>query len=210
MDPVTGLSPRAFRLLGLLVVAGIAAGTVAALGGQDAGCPEERYGCATSHEGEPAVLGVLVTSDLEAAVEEVRGGVGETFLDRSLQVSVEVVACDPVEGTEAARQLATDPLDDAPAFAVIAAACPRVLLPAAQILGDSAVPLITVTPAGSVPRNARSLLDGSAVAAEDGTAALGSLVVEAAEGLGLEHEGDLLVPRIPLIRTLEAQGLPRP
>ena len=211
MDPVTGLSSRSLRLLGLLVLLGIAAGTVAALGGAAPGCPEERYGCATSHQDEPAVVGVLVTSGLDGLDEEVRATVADygPFMSRSLQVRVEAVACDPVEGTEAARQLATDPLDEAPAFAVIAAACPRVLLPAAQILGDSAVPLVTTTAPGVVPRNARSLLDGSEVAARDGAEALGSLVLEAAEGLALEHDADLLVPRIPLIHALEAAGLPR-
>ncbi|MGH2686531.1 MAG: hypothetical protein ACRDJP_13790, partial [Actinomycetota bacterium] len=162
----------------------------------------------TSHEGEPVVLGVLVTSDLEPAAEEVRDAVAgrDRFLSRPLQVRVEVAACDPVEGTEAARQLATDPLDEAPAFAVIAAACPRVLLPVAQILGDSAIPLVTVTPPGATPRNPRSLLDGSSA---DGAGNLATLVLETAEGLAVESEEDLLVPRIPLIRALEARGLPR-
>jgi hypothetical protein len=213
VDPVTGISSRNLRLLAVIVVAGVVAATIATASPSDPTCPDERFGCATFQEGEAMVLGVLVTDDTagDELAAAVRGAVAERggeLAGRRLRPFVWRTTCEAEGAAEGARQLATDPLDAPPTFAVIAATCPAATLPTAQILADSGRVLVSSTRPPLLTRNADTTLDASASAMEEGLTGLVSLVLDVAEETAFEAGGEVLIPRTGLLLALRDEGLP--
>jgi hypothetical protein len=90
---------------------------------------------------------------------------------------------------------------------VIAAACPDVILPTAQILADSGRVLVATEEPPLLARNAVTTLDASPVGDGQGLAALVELVLDVAEETAIEREGEVLVPRTQLRLALQAEGL---
>ena len=216
LDPVTGLSPRTLRLLLAVLVVGVVVSTVATIGGAEPGCPEARYGCATYREGESVVVGILVTPGMdsdhvEAQVDAAIEARGRHLGGRPLRAFVWRAPCSAEGGAEGARELATDPLDAPPVFAIVALACDRAIRPAAQILADSGLTLVTTTPPPPLEHNSWTTVDASDLAASGGLDSVVELLLETADSLAHPHDGNVLIPRTPILRrlrSLEADGLP--
>ena len=212
LDPVTGLSSRTLRLLVVVIVVGVVVSTAATIGGAEPGCPDARYGCATYREAEAVIVGVLVTSDMDAedVTAEVRAAIdarGGQLEGRPLRPFVWRAPCSAEGGAEGARELATDPLDAPPAFAIAAVACDTAVRPAAQILADSGIALVTTTPPPPLAHNSWTTLDGSAMARSEGLGSVIGTILDGARELARLHDGDLLIPRTPLLRHLQMTGL---
>jgi hypothetical protein len=212
VDPVTGFSRRGVIALGATVAFGIVAATVASFIEErtEAPCPDRRYGCATFHAGEPILIGALFPSTaasggVEEAVE-LRGG---TLLGRPVEVLAWAAPCTAEGGAEAARELATDPPDGPPVIAVVGATCRAATTPAAQILSDSGITLISTngTELPSTVGRPRYYLRYS-VRGMDSSLLAAELVFQAAERLAVPGpDGDLLVPRTPLHDALLSAGV---
>ncbi|HKX24826.1 MAG TPA: hypothetical protein VJP08_00780, partial [Actinomycetota bacterium] len=154
MEAVTGLSRRSLILLGLALALGVVASTVATVDSSSArpGCPDAEYECATFEPGEPVVLGVLASNgDTASAVRmavELHGG---RLAGRPVRILAWKDGCRVSSAAQGSRELATDAPDEPPVLAVVAETCPRALTPAAQILSDSGVTLISATPVALPP-----------------------------------------------------------
>jgi hypothetical protein len=156
VEPVTGLSRRALVALGIVLVLGVVASTVAtALSADpDPGCIDAAYDCATFRAGEPVVLGVLSNrDDVDRAVRLVAELWGHDLGGRPLRVLAWDDRCTPEGGSRGARELATDSPDEPPVLAVVGATCRAAITPAAQILSDSGVTLVSIS-GTPVPRAA--------------------------------------------------------
>jgi hypothetical protein len=211
VDPVTGLSRRTLLALGLIVVLGIAASTVATMIDVrgEPGCADERYGCARFEPGEPVQIGSLFPDDLsgdrgvQAALSlsgEVRG--------RSLKVLSFDGRCSAEAATEAAREFASDPPGEPPVVAVLGETCAAAEIPVAQILSDSGITFISVLEAADPPGPVSYYLAGSpGTSVEEAAFTAAEAVVRSAERVAVEHNGDLLIPRTQLRDALVAAGL---
>ena len=156
MEPVTGLSRRALFALGIFLILGVVASTVATArsGDRKPGCIDATYDCATFQAGEPVVLGVLSPrDDVDRAVRLVAELWGQDLGARPLRVLAWNDRCTPEGGASGARELATDSPDEPPVLAVVAETCWAAITPAAQILSDSGITLVSMT-GTPVPREA--------------------------------------------------------
>ncbi len=145
MDPVTGLSRRATLAAVVLVLVGIGAGGIATVGGAQPGCPDAEYDCAAFEEGEPVVLGALFpdVDDASARAVELAVELHGTLAGRPVEVAAYSDGCDAGRAAGGARELATDAPDEPPVVAVVGATCSTTAAPAAQILSDSGITLVT-------------------------------------------------------------------
>jgi branched-chain amino acid transport system substrate-binding protein len=146
-------------VLALLVAAcgdggGEQAGGEQAGGEQAAACPEDdEFGCVTYAEGEPIRLAtLLVISGADAAlgldsqhgVEIARDMRGEV-LGREVELVHEDDGCSAEGGTTGARKLASDPT----IVAVIGTSCSSAGVPAAQILSEQGI--VLMSPSNTAP-----------------------------------------------------------
>jgi ABC-type branched-subunit amino acid transport system substrate-binding protein len=146
-------------LAGIVVVtAAVAISTVATLseGPEDANCPDRAFGCVeTGKEGPFRVATLLPTSGPQGAMgREARAGAELALRRFGLDVLGHPVVlvhrddrCSPKVSTDLARRLAVDTPERPPFAAVVGAPCPRTTEPAAQILSDSGIPLLSWAPA---------------------------------------------------------------
>jgi hypothetical protein len=235
VDPVTGLSRRALMILGAAIALGVAASTVATLvsaRGQP-GCPDVTYGCARFESGEAVIIGVLSSRrDVRRAVRVVVDLRDHRIGARPLGVLAWDDRCTPEGGAQSARELATDSPDEPPVIGVVGETCPRAITPAAQILSDSGVTLVSLSapdlPAtAGRPRYYLGLGQGPASPPQGFEAAYGGrygppsvqatqaaaaadVMVGAAQSLARrDAEGTLLVPRTPLRDALLVAGFLR-
>jgi hypothetical protein len=138
----------------VIVAAGVIVATVATLaeGPEDERCPERAFGCVETGPGGPirlaallplsgprAELGLVARRGAELALD-LRG---RRVLGHEVVLEPRDDRCSPETATRTARQLALDTPDSPPVAAVIGAPCPRTTEPAAQILSDSGIPLVT-------------------------------------------------------------------
>jgi hypothetical protein len=147
VESVTGLSRRALIAVGLAVVLGVVASTVATFVSARGrpGCGDVEFGCATFLRSEPVVLGVLSPrEDVRRAVRLVADLWGRVR-SRPVRVLAWNDRCTPAGGAAGARELATDAPDEPPVVAVVAETCGGAITPAAQILGDSGVTLLSMS-----------------------------------------------------------------
>jgi hypothetical protein len=197
VDPVTGFSRRTLLALGVAVVLGVAASTVATMIEASRGdCPDRAYGCARFEPGEAVQIAAVVSSG--------RDGVdltGSTVaLGRPVRVLEFRVGCSVEDAAEAAREIATDPPDGPPTLAAVALTCPEAGIPLAQILDDSGISLVAVDP-DPPPVSTAFLLAGP-----DPSAAAAA-ILEVAERVAVEDDGALLVPRTAQRDGLLGEGL---
>jgi hypothetical protein len=221
----------------LAIAAAVTASTVAQLSvsEEEPGCPDEAYGCARFLAGEPVQVGLLATMSgpLRHQGLEARRGAqvaldhGGELTGRPLRLLVQDDHCTSDGAAIGARELASDPPEEPPVVAVVASVCARGLQPAAQILSDSGIALVTASPApvsfADPPRSflVRAELDsrdetfqrlyrrryGSAPSGGAASKAfeMTTLVLDAARRLAVPGAGgDLLVPRLALFRELSA------
>jgi Periplasmic binding protein len=154
MSPTVGR--RAALWLGgiAVVAAAVAISTIATLseGREDDRCPDAEFGCVETGTGGPIRLGTLIPlsghragdgraarAGAELALEE-HGG---DLLGHPVVLVHRDDRCAPEASTRIARLLATDTPQEPPIAAVIGAPCPRTTEPAAQILSDSGIPLVS-------------------------------------------------------------------
>lgn len=147
---------RAALVLGgiAVAVAGVAISTVATLseGREDDRCPDVEFGCVETGATGPIRLGTLLPLSgpragdgraarlgAELALEEQ----GARLLGHEIVLVHRDDRCLPEEGARLARLLATDTPAEPPIAAVLGAPCPRTTEPAAQILSDSGIPLVS-------------------------------------------------------------------
>jgi hypothetical protein len=235
VEPLTGLSRRTSLILGAALVLGIVVSTVVTVVsvGGGSGCPDDEYGCARFEPGEDVVVGVLsprrdVRQAVRLAVELRGGAVG----GRPLRVLSWNDRCTPEGGAEGARQLATDAPDEPPVIGVVGETCGPAITPAAQILSDSGITLVSLS-STEIPSTAgrpRAYLGPGPVPVEQlqpfeaayaqqygppsPVAALAAwtadALVEAAASVSRsDGAGSVLVPRIPLRDALLAEGFAR-
>ncbi|MGH2677968.1 MAG: ABC transporter substrate-binding protein [Actinomycetota bacterium] len=215
MEAVTGLSRRSLILLGLALVLGVAASTVATVVSSSArpGCPDGDYGCATFEPGEPVVLGVL-SSDGDAAdavrmAAELHGG---RLAGRPIRILAWNDGCRVSSAAVGARELATDAPDEPPVMAVVAETCPRALTAAAQILSDSGVTMVSPTSVALSPSAGHPsfyLVPDPASQSEEAAAVAGA-ILDVSESLArTDPGGALLIPRTPLRNGLVDEGFVR-
>jgi hypothetical protein len=138
----------------VVVAAGVAVSTIATLGEgpEDELCPERAFGCVETGPGGPIRIATLLPlSGLEAETGQLarRGAELALELEGRPVLGHDVVLvhrddrCSPEAATSAARLLAIDTPDEPPVAAVVGAPCARTTEPAAQILSDSGIPLVT-------------------------------------------------------------------
>jgi hypothetical protein len=214
VEAVTGLSRRSLILLGLALTLGVVASTVATVvsSGARPGCRDADYRCATFEPGEPVVLGVLASGgDAVSAVRmavELHGG---RLAGRPVRILAWKDGCHVSSAAQGARELATDAPDEPPVLAVVAATCPRALAPAAQILSDSGVTLVSATPVILPPPTGHPsfyLVPGADPPAN--VAAAAGAILDVSESLArTDPDGALLVPRTPLRDALSERGFVR-
>ena len=212
MQAVTGLSRRSLILLGLALVLGVVASTVATVVSSSArpGCPDADYGCATFEPGEPVVLGVL-SSDGDAAgavrmAAELHGG---RLAGRPVRILAWKDGCRVSSAAQGARELATDAPDEPPVLAVVAETCPRALTPAAQILSDSGITLVSAIPVSLPPPAGHPsfyLVPGVDRRAEVAPAAADAILDVSQSLARTDPDGALLIPRTPLRDALLERG----
>jgi hypothetical protein len=148
VEPVTGLSRRALVALGIILILGVVASTVATAqsGDPKPGCIDVTYDCATFRAGEPVVLGVLSPrDDVDRAVRLVAELWGRDLGGRPLRVLAWNDRCTSEGGARGARELATDSPEEPPVLAVVAETCRAAITPAAQILSDSGITLVSMS-----------------------------------------------------------------
>ena len=215
MEAVTGLSRRSLIVLGLALVLGVVASTVATVVSSTArpGCPDAEYECATFEPGEPAVLGVLASDG--AATGAVRMAVelhGGRLAGRPVRILAWNDGCRVPSAARGARELATDAPDEPPVVAVVAETCPKALAPAAQILSDSGITLVSVTPVALPPPAGHPsfYLVPGADPRGNVAAAAAAAILDVSESLArTDPDGALLVPRTPLRDALSERGFVR-
>jgi hypothetical protein len=235
VEPVTGLSRRALLLLGVALALGVVASTVAtsvsARG--EADCPDIDYGCARFEPSEAVLIGVLSSrGDVHRAVRLVAELRGNGFAGRSLRVAAWNDRCTPEGAAEGARQLATDSPDEPPVIAVVGDTCGRAITPAAQILSDSGITLVSLSatrlpatagrpryylglgPAPIAPLQTLEAAFAQRYGPPSPPAARAALAADAllstSEALARPSaDGTLLVPRTPLRDALLASGFVR-
>jgi hypothetical protein len=157
MGPSVGR--RAALWLGGIAVlaAGVVVSTIATLseGREDDRCPDVEFGCVETGAAGPIRLGTLLPFSgpraehgvyaraarlgAELALEEYGGkllGHPIVFVHRDDR-------CSPETSARIARVLALDTPEEPPIAAVLGAPCPRTTEPAAQILSDSGIPLVS-------------------------------------------------------------------
>lgn len=153
--------PRALLWLAAatLLAAGITVSTVATLkeGGEHPRCPDDAFGCVeTGGPTGPIRIATLLpltgpqqTAGVEArrAVELAVAQRGGALLEHDVHLVNRDDGCSAGRIALVARDLALDSPDLPPIAAVIGAPCPHVTEPAAQILSDSGIPLISWSPA---------------------------------------------------------------
>ncbi len=229
MDPITGLSRRALKWLGAALLIGLVASTVAAVieSRPEPGCPDERYGCATFEPGEPVLVGALFPAG-EPGLLGVRAALQarRSLLGHRLQAYVFDGRCSTESSAEAAREFASDPPDEPPTLAAIAEACGLVEITAARILADSGITFVSAAQPPELPVPIPFFLAGSAgdaagepvevevndsshqlIATDLAAFRAAEAVLDAAEAVAVEHEGDLLIPRTQLRDALLREGL---
>jgi hypothetical protein len=146
-------------LAGIVIVTGaVAVSTIATLteGPEDANCPDRAFGCVeTGKDGVIRVATLLPTSGPQAPMgQEAQAGAELALRRFGLDVLGHPVVlvhrddrCSPKVSTDLARRLALDTPEQPPFAAVVGAPCPRTTEPAAQILSDSGIPLLSWAPA---------------------------------------------------------------
>jgi hypothetical protein len=215
VEAVTGLSRRSLFLLGLALVLGVVASTVATVVSSSArpGCPDAEYGCATFEPGEPVVLGVLFSrGDVVRSVRQAIGGHGGRLAGRPVRILAWNDGCRVSSATQGARELATDAPDEPPVVAVVAETCPRALTPAAQILSDSGVTMVSSTPVALPPSAGHPsfyLVPGADPRGNMAAAAAGAMLDVSQSLARTGPDGSLLVPRTPLRDGLLGRGFVR-
>ena len=149
----------AWLAAGAVLAGAVAVGTVATLleGKDHPMCPDEAFGCVETGgpQGSIRIAALLPLSGPRAAEgEEARKGMeialqrrGGSFLGHRLRLVSRDDGCSADRIAVIARKLAIDYPESTPITAVIGAACPHVTQPAAQILSDSGIPLISWSPA---------------------------------------------------------------
>jgi hypothetical protein len=206
VDPVTGLSRRTLLALGLIVVLGIAASTVATVVDVrgEPECPDRRYGCATFEPGEAMQIGSLFPDGLsgDSGVRAALSPLGEVQA-RPVRVLSFDGRCSAEAAAEAAREFASDPSDAPPVVAVLGETCPAAEIPVAQILSDSGITFISAMEPADPPGSAPYYLSGSGWSLD----ATAQVVMRSAAQVAVERGGDLLIPRTQLRDALVAQGL---
>jgi ABC-type branched-subunit amino acid transport system substrate-binding protein len=215
VEAVTGLSRRSLILIGLALVLGVVASTVATLvsSGARPGCPDAEYGCARFEPGEPVVLGVLASEgDAAGAVRmavELHGG---RLAGRPVRILAWNDGCRVPSAAQGARELATDAPDEPPVVAVVAETCPRALVAAAQILSDSGITLVSATPVALPPPAGHPsfyLVPGADPRGDVAAVAAGA-ILDVSESLDrMDPDGALLVPRTALRDALSERGFVR-
>jgi hypothetical protein len=212
VEAVTGLSRRSLILLGLALVVGVVASTVATVvsSGARPGCPDAEYRCATFKPGEPVVLGVLASDgDTARAVRmavELHGG---RLGGRPVRILAWRDRCRVSSAAQGARELATDAPDEPPVLAVVAETCPRALTPAAQILSDSGVTLVSAIPVPLPPPAGHPsfyLVPGADPRAEVAPTAADAILDVSRSLARTDPDGALLIPRTPLRDALLERG----
>ena len=204
MEAVTGLSRRTLIFLGLALILGVVASAVATVvsSSPQPGCPDAEYGCATFEAGEPVILGVLSDrDDVAAQVREAVEQQGGRLAGRPVRILAWNDRCRVASAAAGARELATDSPDEPPVVGVVAETCPRALTPAAQILSDSGVTVISPVPIGlpsSAGRASFYLVPGADPRADVTEAAAGAILAVAESLARPGPDGALLVPRTPL------------
>jgi hypothetical protein len=158
-DP-TGRSRLLLWVAGVVVVAaGVAVATVATLleGGEHPRCPDDAFGCVETGgptgpiriatllplTGPRGPAGLEAQRGVELAVARREG----SLLGHDLHVVSRDDGCSPDRIALIARDLALDTPELPPIAAVIGAPCSPVTEPAAQILSDSGIPLVSWSPA---------------------------------------------------------------
>jgi hypothetical protein len=214
VDPVTGFSRRALVSLAVAVALGVVASTVVTIVqvSADEDCPDAAYGCATFQSGEPVQIGAMfrtIDGSGPRAVQDAVNERGAQLLGRPVRVVSWPTRCTPAGGAVAARELATDPPDGPPVVAIVGGACVTALAPAAQIVSDSGITLVSPPEFGSVPAGLRARYH-LAFPGAGGPGAMAAAVLDAvAEVARGREDGALLVPRTPLRDALLARGLVR-
>jgi hypothetical protein len=212
VEAVTGLSRRSLILLGLALVVGVVASTVATVvsSGARSGCPDAEYRCAAFEPGEPVVLGVLASDgDTARAVRmavELHGG---RLAGRPVRILAWKDRCRVSSAAQGARELATDAPDEPPVLAVVAETCPRALTPAAQILSDSGVTLVSAIPVPLPPPAGHpsfDLVPGADPRAEVAPTAADAILDVSRSLARTDPDGALLIPRTPLRDALLERG----
>jgi ABC-type branched-subunit amino acid transport system substrate-binding protein len=141
-----------------IVAAGVGVATYATLteGREDANCPDAAFGCVeTGRDGPVRLATLLPTSGPQAAMgRQARYGAELALEESGLDVLGHPVVlahrddrCSAEVSTDLSRRLATDTPQLPPITAVVGAPCPRTTEPAAQILSDSGIPLVSWAPA---------------------------------------------------------------
>jgi ABC-type branched-subunit amino acid transport system substrate-binding protein len=231
----------AWLVIAAVLAAGVTVGTVATLreGRDHPMCPEEAFGCVETGGPEGAIrVGAVLplTGPRSADGEEALRGVelaishrGGTLLDHPLRLVTRDDRCSADRIAVLARKLAIDHPESTPMAAVIGAACPEVTQPAAQILSDSGIPLLSWSSAEVsfvdpppersfyVPLQLQEPDDtfvqayreryGSEPASPWAQAAFDAaeVLLEAMERVAIQApEGELLVPRVALRDALRA------
>ena len=220
----------------LLLAAAVTVSTVLTVTGdpKDPRCPDRAYGCAEFLPDEAVRVGLLTTppgSDPVTTREAKRGtrlaieAHGGRLAGRPIELLAEEDECSAPGAARGARELASDPPFEPPVVAVVGMTCPAGLQPAAQILSDSGVALVTTTPGRvSFTDPPRSFLARPPVGEPDpgfrrlyrdryghppsdpsawAAYTLTRRILKVAEDLAVPgSEGSLLVPRSPLHREL--------
>jgi hypothetical protein len=213
VESVTGLSRRSLILLGLALVLGVVASTVATVMSSSArpGCPDAEYGCATFEAGEPVVLGVLSSRpDVVGSVQEAVELHGGRLAGRPVRILAWNDRCRVSSATAGARELATDSPDEPPVVAVVAETCSRALTPTAQILSDSGVTVVSPIPVDLPPSAGRASFYLVPRSPPLGAESVAGVILTEAESLArTDPDGALLVPRTPLRDVLLERGFVR-
>jgi hypothetical protein len=215
VEAVTGLSRRTLIFLGLALILGVVASTVATVVSSSPrpGCPDAEYGCATFEPGEPVVLGVLSSrGDVVRSVRHAIGVHGGRLAGRPVRLLAWNDRCRVSSAADGARELATDAPDEPPVVAVVAETCPRALTPAAQMLSDSGITMVSLTPVALPPSAGHPsfyLVPGADPRSNLAAAAAGAILGVSESLARTDPDGSLLVPRTPLRDDLVDEGFVR-
>jgi hypothetical protein len=192
-----------------VIVVGIIASTVATdlESRGDPACPREAYGCAEIRPGQDIRLGLLTVGPGGAeAMTEVGAAVqarGEVLLGHRVVVSRRGGGCTAEAGAEAARDLTDPPADAPPVVGSVGVACPRAMIPAAQILSDTGQVLVAAsdTPLPDTAGAPAFYLDA------EGAGAAAQAILDAVGDVAVRNGGNLLIPRTDLRDALLDAGL---
>ncbi len=139
---------------GILVLAGgVTAATLATLdeGRPPGSCPDQSLGCFELQPGEAVQIGILATASgpgahhgieaIQAAQLAVEGS--PPILGLAVRLLARDDRCALPAALGSARELASDPPAKPPSVAVVGAVCPGTTSPAAQLLSDVGIPLLS-------------------------------------------------------------------